>query len=101
VNVSFCLAPVCQQGDFYLPSYPGLLERMATRSMASGIDRLYPLSWEKVAHLRVFRTTSGNWDKMVAWRTDMVKRGYRLLRVSSDAEEIVAVFGKTRIGQGA
>jgi len=31
----------------------------------------------------------------------MVKKGWRLLRVSSDAEEIVAVFGKTKLGQGA
>jgi hypothetical protein len=60
----------------------------------------YPPSWENVAHLRVFRTSTGDWDKVVSWRADMVKRGWKLLRVSSDAEEIVAVFGKTRIGEG-
>ena len=59
----------------------------------------YPRSWENVAQLRVFRTSTGEWDKVVGWRADMVKRGWKLLRVSSDAEEIVAVFGKTRIGQ--
>ena len=64
-------------------------------------DRWYPRSWENVAHLRVFRTSSGEWDMVVTWQADMVKRGWRLLRVSSDAEEIVAVFGKTKIGQRA
>jgi hypothetical protein len=59
----------------------------------------YPRNWENVAQLRVFRTSTGEWDKVVGWRADMVKRGWKLLRVSSDAEEIVAVFGKTRIGQ--
>lgn len=64
-------------------------------------DRPYPSSWESVAHVKVFRATSGEWEKVVGWRTDMLKRGWKLLRVSSDANEIVAVFGKTRIGQGA
>lgn len=62
-------------------------------------DRPYPAKWESVAHLRVFRTAPGDWPKVVGWRTDMLKRGWRLLKVSSDAEEIVAVFGKTKIGQ--
>lgn len=66
-----------------------------------GSDRPYPAKWESVAHLRVFRTTAGDWPKVVSWRTDMVKRGWRLLRVSSTAEEIVAVFGKTKIGHGS
>jgi hypothetical protein len=64
-----------------------------------GPDRPYPAKWESVAHLRVFRASPGDWAKVVSWRADMVKRGWRLLRVSSDAEEIVAVFGKTKIGQ--
>ena len=64
-------------------------------------ERLYPRSWENVAHLRVFRASTGEWDKVVSWRADMVKRGWKLLRVSSDAEEIVAVFGKTRVGDGS
>jgi hypothetical protein len=66
-----------------------------------GSDRPYPVKWENVAHLRVFRTTPGDWSKVVSWRADMIKRGWRLLRVSSNAEEIVAVFGKTKIGQGS
>ena len=48
----------------------------------------------------MFRTSTGEWDKVVTWRADMLKRGWRLLRVSSDNEEIVAVFGKTKIGPG-
>jgi hypothetical protein len=48
----------------------------------------------------VFRTSTGEWDKVVSWRADMLKRGWKLLRVSSDSEEIVAVFGKTKIGPG-
>ena len=71
---------------------------MAKESSING-STPYPRSWENVAQLRVFRTSTGEWDKVVGWRADMVKRGWKLLRVSSDAEEIVAVFGKTRIGQ--
>lgn len=66
-----------------------------------GPDRPYPAKWENVAHLRVFRTTAGDWPKVVSWRADMVKRGWRLLRVNSTPDEIVAVFGKTKIGQGS
>jgi hypothetical protein len=74
---------------------------MANRTIADGSNHLYPRSWENVARLRIFRTSSGDWDKVVSWRTDMMKRGWKLLRVSTDAEEIVAIFGKTRIGQGS
>lgn len=64
-------------------------------------DRPYPANWEAVADLKVLRTASGDWDKVVAWRTDMLKRGWKLLRITSDGSETVAVFGKTRIGPGA
>jgi hypothetical protein len=74
---------------------------MADEASGAGPDRVYPRSWESVAHLRVFRTSTGDWEKVVTWRADMVKLGWRLLRVSSDSDEIVAVFGKTRIGQGS
>ncbi len=66
-----------------------------------GPDRPYPAKWESVAHLRVFRASPGEWAKVAVWRGDMLKRGWRLLRVSSDAEEIVAVFGKTKIGHNS
>jgi len=74
---------------------------MSRDGSTNGPDRAYPRSWENVAHLRVLRTSTGEWDKVVGWRTDMIKRGWRLLRVSTDADEIVAVFGKTRKGQGS
>jgi hypothetical protein len=57
----------------------------------------YPPQWEDVAELRVFRTTAEDWEKLIAWRADMRKRGWKLLRVSSDGPEMVAVFGRTRI----
>ncbi|MFI5235433.1 MAG: hypothetical protein ACHQXA_06970 [Gemmatimonadales bacterium] len=59
-------------------------------------DHLYPATWERVAELRVFRTPQAAWERLIAWRGDMRKRGWRLLRVTSDADELVAVFGKTK-----
>jgi hypothetical protein len=44
----------------------------------------------------VFRTTSDEWEKLIAWRTDMGKRGWKLLRVSSDGPEMIAIFGRTK-----
>jgi hypothetical protein len=49
-----------------------------------------------MADLRVFRTTSEEWAKLIEWRAEMGKRGWRLLRVSSDGPELVAVFGRTK-----
>ena len=46
----------------------------------------YPPHWETVADLRVFRTTAQQW---------------KLLRVSSDGPEMVAVFGRTKGERGA
>jgi hypothetical protein len=56
----------------------------------------YPVQWEQVADLRVFRTTAQEWEKLIGWRTDMRKRGWKLLRVSSEGSEMVAVFGRTK-----
>lgn len=56
----------------------------------------YPAHWEAVADLRVFRTTAEEWQKLLAWRADMRKRGWKLLRVSSDGPEMVAIFGRTK-----
>ncbi len=56
----------------------------------------YPPQWEAVADLRVFRTTAQEWQKLIGWRADMRKRGWKLLRVSSDGPEMVAVFGRTK-----
>jgi hypothetical protein len=57
----------------------------------------YPAHWETVADLRVFRTSAGEWEKLIVWRTDMRKRGWKLLKISSDGPEIVAIFGRTKI----
>jgi hypothetical protein len=65
-------------------------------SAASGGARPYPAHWEEVADLRVFRTTAEEWEKLLSWRNDMRRRGWKLLRVSSDGPEMVAVFGRTR-----
>jgi len=56
----------------------------------------YPAQWESVADLRVFRTTNEEWQKLIGWRADMRRRGWKLLRVSSDGPEMVAVFGRTK-----
>jgi hypothetical protein len=59
-------------------------------------NKPYPESWEQVADLRVFRTAASDWDRLISWRQDMRKRGYKLLRVTGDEVELVAVFGKTK-----
>jgi len=56
----------------------------------------YPPHWESVADLRVFRTTAEEWEKLIGWRTDMRKRGWKLLKVTSEATEVVAIFGRTK-----
>ncbi len=56
----------------------------------------YPASWEAVAELRVFRATAPQWANLVAWRAEMGRKGWRLLRVTTERGEIVAVFGRTR-----
>ena len=56
----------------------------------------YPAHWENVADLRVFRTTAQEWEKLIGWRADMTKRGWKLLRVASEGVEMVAVFGRTK-----
>lgn len=58
--------------------------------------RPYPPHWEDVADLRVFRTTAGEWEKLIGWRNDMRKRGWKLLKVSSEGSEMVAIFGRTK-----
>ena len=66
---------------------------MSPRKRAS---RPYPVDWERVAELRVFRTTPHEWEKLIRWRSDMRRKGWRLLQVSSDAGDLVAVFGRTK-----
>lgn len=59
-------------------------------------DAPYPLSWENVAELRVFRTTPERWQRLLRWRGDMRRRGWKLLQVTEFSGELVAVFGRTR-----
>ena len=56
----------------------------------------YPKDWEQVADLRVFHTTPQEWEKLIAWRADMQRRGWRLLQVFSQTDDMVAVFGRTK-----
>lgn len=46
--------------------------------------------------MRVFRTTPEEWEKLIVWRTDMRKRGWKLLKITSEEHEIVAIFGRTK-----
>jgi hypothetical protein len=69
---------------------------MARTSTPDDPIRPYPESWELVADLRVFRTDPTDWDRLATWRQDMRKRGWKLLKVTSDEVELVAVFGKTK-----
>jgi len=56
----------------------------------------YPPHWENVADLRVFRTTAEEWEKLIIWRNDMRKRGWKLLKITSEETEVVAIFGRTK-----
>ncbi len=74
---------------------------MTRPTMPSDQNKPYPDAWEQVAELRVFRTHAADWDRLATWRADMWKRGWRLLKVTSDEVELVAVFGKTKSGTHA
>ncbi len=60
----------------------------------------YPESWDKVAELRVFRTNPSQWAKLISWRNEMKRKGWKLLKVSTEKTEMTAVFGRTREGLG-
>ena len=70
---------------------------MSRQSPSPDRNKPYPESWEQVADLRVFRTSAADWDRLSSWRQDMRKRGWKLLKVTSDDVELVAVFGKTKV----
>lgn len=59
-------------------------------------DRPYPETWEQVAELRVFRTSVERWQRLIRWRADMRRKGWKLLRVDSRGPEMHAIFGRTR-----
>ena len=69
---------------------------MTTQPPGSPKSAPYPPHWENVADLRVFRTTVEEWEKLIVWRTDMRKRGWKLLKVMSEETEVVAIFGRTK-----
>lgn len=66
---------------------------MSTRNSTS---QPYPEDWERVAELRVFRATAEQWMKLIGWRSDMQRKGWRLLQVTSDSDGLRAVFGRTK-----
>ena len=68
----------------------------ATPATSPSHSTPYPPHWEHVADLRVFRTTVQEWEKLIGWRTDMRKRGWKLLKVTSEETEVVAIFGRTK-----
>ena len=47
------------------------------------------------AKLRVFRTTEERWQRLMGRRSELRRKGWRPLRVSAVAGEMVAVFGRT------
>jgi hypothetical protein len=56
----------------------------------------YPPDWEEVAELRVLRTREQHWQRLIGWRAELSRMGWRLLRVNASDGELVAVFGRTK-----
>ncbi len=56
----------------------------------------YPAAWNDVADIRVFRAAPNEWTRLISWRSDMRRKGWKLLRVSTKENEMIAVFGRTR-----
>jgi hypothetical protein len=59
-------------------------------------DRLYPEQWDAVAELRVFRTAAPKWTSLIAWRAEMRRKGWKLLKVATESGVLIGVFGRTR-----
>ncbi len=68
----------------------------STKDSADTAPRPYPRYWEDVAELRVFRTTEQRWQRLIGWRSEMGRKGWKLLQVSADGNDMVAVFGRTK-----
>jgi hypothetical protein len=56
----------------------------------------YPPAWEHVAELRVLRTGERDWERLIGWRAELGRKGWRLLQVNAESGDIVAVFGRTK-----
>ena len=65
-------------------------------STTDSADRPYPEDWEAVAELRVFRTTGQRWQRLIGWRAEMGRKGWKLLQVGADGSDMVAIFGRTK-----
>ncbi len=59
-------------------------------------EPLYPPAWDRTADVRIFRAPEHDWAKLSVWSADMRRRGWRLLRVVTEGEQLVAIFGRTR-----
>ncbi len=59
-------------------------------------EQPYPPDWEDVAELRVLRTRDQHWQRLIGWRAELNRIGWRLLRVDASDGELVAVFGRTK-----
>jgi hypothetical protein len=67
-----------------------------TSDSSAARSRPYPEDWEAVAEIRVFRTTEQRWQRLLGWRSEMGRKGWKLLQVSADGGDMVAVFGRTK-----
>ena len=56
----------------------------------------YPEAWEQVADLRVLRGAPDDWHLLSRWTAEMQKQGWRLLRVTTQGDELVAVYGRSK-----
>jgi len=63
---------------------------------ADAPNRPYPEQWDEVAEVRVLRTTVPKWTNLIAWRAEMRRKGWKLLKVATDKDEMIGVFGRTR-----
>lgn len=72
------------------------MRAMASARPSNPGRKPYPDDWERVAELRVLRTGADEWDRLPTWSADMRRRGWKLLRVSTEGAELVAVYGRSR-----
>jgi hypothetical protein len=73
-------------------------ESSVTCEVRERSDKPYPLEWERSAEIRVLRARVNDWQKLLSWRADMGKRGWRLLDVHSEGDQLTAIFGRPREG---
>ncbi|MBE0590900.1 MAG: hypothetical protein IH616_00700 [Gemmatimonadales bacterium] len=44
----------------------------------------------------MLRTAERDWERLIGWRAELGRKGWRLLQVTAESGEIVAVFGRTK-----